>query len=76
MGIEWYDMIARKNGGYKNTAVFSIEGTSAEQIFEERLRKELSQSQSVLDADAGTVSLHSRCPNMRDLLSDSTFPLK
>ncbi|MGI2297968.1 class I SAM-dependent methyltransferase [Paenibacillus sp. GXUN7292] len=53
MGIEWYDMIARKNGGYKNTAVFSIEGTSAEQIFEERLRKELFQSQSVLDAGCG-----------------------
>ena len=66
MGIEWYDMIAKKNGGYKNTAVFSIEGTSAEQIFEERLIEQLSKSHSVLDAGCGhgeftlKISKHAR----------------
>jgi SAM-dependent methyltransferase len=53
MGVEWYDMIARKNGGFKSNAVFTIEGISAEQIFEERLIKLLSNSKTTLDAGCG-----------------------
>jgi len=53
MGIEWYDMIARKNGGYKSNAVFTIEGISAEWIFEERLTGILPNFHSVLDAGCG-----------------------
>lgn len=53
MGTEWYDMIARRNGGYKNNAIFTIEGISAEQIFEERLRGMLPNFNSVLDAGCG-----------------------
>jgi ubiquinone/menaquinone biosynthesis C-methylase UbiE len=53
MGIEWYDMIARRNGGYKSNAVFTIEGISAEQIFEERLMGMLPNFNSVLDAGCG-----------------------
>jgi hypothetical protein len=37
MGVEWYDMIAKRNGGYKSNAVFTVEGISAEQLFEDRL---------------------------------------
>lgn len=39
MGVEWYDLIAIKNGGYKSIALFTIEGISAEQIFYEKPRK-------------------------------------
>ncbi|AHV98827.1 class I SAM-dependent methyltransferase [Paenibacillus sabinae] len=53
MGVEWYDMIARRNGGYKSNAVFTIEGISAEQIFEERLMGMLPNFNSVLDAGCG-----------------------
>jgi len=53
MGVEWYNMIARNNGGYKNNAKFTIEGTSAEQFFEERLIGMLPKFHSVLDAGCG-----------------------
>ncbi|KRF13340.1 class I SAM-dependent methyltransferase [Paenibacillus sp. Soil787] len=53
MGVEWYDMIARRNGGYKNNAVYTIEGISAEQIFEERLMNMIANFNSVLDAGCG-----------------------
>lgn len=53
MGVEWYDMIARRNGGYKSNAVFTIKGISAEQIFEERLMGMLPNFNSVLDAGCG-----------------------
>jgi SAM-dependent methyltransferase len=46
-------MIARKNGGYKNKAVFTIEGISAEDIFEERLIGMLPDFNCVLDAGCG-----------------------
>jgi hypothetical protein len=29
MGVEWYDMIARRNGGYRSNALFTISGISA-----------------------------------------------
>jgi SAM-dependent methyltransferase len=59
MGVDWYDMIAIRNGGYKSNAVFTIEGISAEQIFEERLISLLPQYQSILDAgcDHGDFTL-------------------
>jgi SAM-dependent methyltransferase len=53
MGVEWYDMIARRNGGYKNNAVFTVEGISGEQIFEEELVRILPKHESVLDAGCG-----------------------
>jgi SAM-dependent methyltransferase len=53
MGVEWYDMIARRNGGYKGRAIFTVEGKSAEDIFEERLINLLSDCNSVLDAGCG-----------------------
>ncbi|NOV01188.1 class I SAM-dependent methyltransferase [Paenibacillus planticolens] len=53
MGIEWYDMIARRNGGYKSRAVFTVEGKSAEEVFEERLMTMLPNFKSVMDAGCG-----------------------
>ena len=53
MGIDWYDMIARRNGGYKGRAKFTIVGRSAEDIFEERLIQMLPEYQFVLDAGCG-----------------------
>ncbi|HTG72092.1 MAG TPA: class I SAM-dependent methyltransferase [Candidatus Udaeobacter sp.] len=53
MGVEWYDMIARRNGGYRSNAVFTIDGVSAEQIYEERLAGMLPAFDSVLDAGCG-----------------------
>ncbi len=53
MGVEWYNQIAIRNGGYKSNAVFTTEGISAEQIFEKRLIEMLPQYQSILDAGCG-----------------------
>jgi SAM-dependent methyltransferase len=53
MSVEWYDMIARKNGGYKSNAVFTVGGLSGETVFEERLISLLPSFNSVLDAGCG-----------------------
>lgn len=53
MGADWYNSIAIRNGGYRNDAIFKIEGTSAEQIFEQELISMLPQFHSVLDAGCG-----------------------
>ncbi|WP_255570378.1 class I SAM-dependent methyltransferase [Cohnella sp. CFH 77786] len=53
MGVDWYNSIAIRNGGYKNNAVFSVEGTSAEELFERRLITLLPNCESVLDAGCG-----------------------
>lgn len=53
MGMEWYDMIALRNGGYKNNAKYVVEGVSGEDVFEERLIKILGNCESVLDAGCG-----------------------
>lgn len=53
MGIEWYDMIARRNGGYKGRSTYTIEGISAERIYEDRLIDMLPHFQCVLDAGCG-----------------------
>lgn len=53
MGIDWYDMIARRNGGYRSNAVFTVEGEYAETIYEEELMKLLPACKSVLDAGCG-----------------------
>ena len=37
MGMEWYDMIALRNGGYKNNATYTVEGVSGEEIFDEAM---------------------------------------
>ncbi|MCK4257984.1 MAG: class I SAM-dependent methyltransferase [Halanaerobiales bacterium] len=53
MSIEWYDMIARRNGGYKSNAIFTVEGLSGEDVFEERLVSMLPNFESILDAGCG-----------------------
>ncbi|MFW6270043.1 MAG: hypothetical protein ACOC4G_08175 [Bacillota bacterium] len=39
MSIDWSEMIAKRNGGYKNNAFYSVEGKSGEDEFEKRLKK-------------------------------------
>jgi len=53
MSVEWYDMIAKRNGGYKSDAVFTIEGLSGETVFEEQLKSMLPHFETVLDAGCG-----------------------
>lgn len=53
MGVDWYNSIALRNGGYKSNAIFTIEGTSAEDIFEQELINMLPNFQSILDAGCG-----------------------
>lgn len=53
MGIEWYDMVARRNGGYKGRAAFTTEGVSAEDVFEKQLIAMLPNYSCVLDAGCG-----------------------
>ncbi len=53
MGVEWYDAIARRNGGYKSNASFTVEGLSGELVFEERLIKLFADHDNVLDAGCG-----------------------
>lgn len=53
MSVEWYDLIARRNGGYKSNALFTVEGVSGEQIFKDRLIEMLPGFHSVLDAGCG-----------------------
>jgi SAM-dependent methyltransferase len=53
MGIEWYDMIAKRNGGYKSDAMFIVEGLSGEDVFEKELIEILHSSKSTLDAGCG-----------------------
>jgi len=53
MGAEWYDLIAKRNGGYLNSANFTIEGISGETIFEEKLRELFSLYPVALDAGCG-----------------------
>nr|WP_211184618.1 class I SAM-dependent methyltransferase [Paenibacillus lemnae] len=51
--MDWYNQIAIRNGGYRTRAKFRVEGVSAEDIFEERLKQLLPQSRQVLDAGCG-----------------------
>lgn len=53
MGIDWYNAIALRNGGYRTNAVYTIEGRSAEAIFEQELIELLPHFESVLDAGCG-----------------------
>jgi len=53
MGMEWYDMIAKKNGGYQSDAAFTVEGISGEAAFEKELVQLLHNSKSTLDAGCG-----------------------
>jgi len=53
MGIDWYNSLAIRNGGYKNNAVFTVEGVSAEDIFEQELISMLPAFNSILDAGCG-----------------------
>ncbi|PRX29326.1 methyltransferase family protein [Orenia metallireducens] len=53
MGMDWYDMIAKRNGGYKSNAIYTIEGESGEEEFEKRLIEMLPSYESVLDAGCG-----------------------
>lgn len=51
--MDWFDMIALKNGGYKNTGNCNISGTSGEDIFEKELIDLLKDAKNVLDAGCG-----------------------
>jgi SAM-dependent methyltransferase len=53
MSVEWYDMIAKRNGGYKSDAIYSVEGLSGETVFEEKLVSMLPNYKMVLDAGCG-----------------------
>lgn len=53
MGMDWYNMIALKNGGYKDNAAYIVEGVSGEDVFKERLIKMLGNCESVLDSGCG-----------------------
>jgi ubiquinone/menaquinone biosynthesis C-methylase UbiE len=53
MGVDWYNSIAIRNGGYRNDAVYTVEGTSAEQIFEQELISLIPDYHSILDAGCG-----------------------
>ena len=53
MSMEWYDIIAKKNGGYKNNATYKVEGVSGESIFEKQLIELIKESKIVLDAGCG-----------------------
>ncbi|MCT4566043.1 MAG: class I SAM-dependent methyltransferase [Maledivibacter sp.] len=52
-GIEWYDKIAKKLGGYKKNWSSSKRGTSGEEVFEKRLIEYLPKHGSVLDIGCG-----------------------
>ncbi|MFW6272653.1 MAG: class I SAM-dependent methyltransferase [bacterium] len=51
--MDWYDMIAKRNGGYKSDAIYTVEGESGEEEFERRLTEMLPNYESVLDAGCG-----------------------
>lgn len=53
MSMAWYDMIAKRNGGYKSDAVYKIQGQSGEVVFEDRVIGLIKQSKDVLDAGCG-----------------------
>jgi SAM-dependent methyltransferase len=53
MGVDWYNSIAIRNGGYKSNARFVREGISAEDIFEQELINLLPNFDQVLDAGCG-----------------------
>lgn len=64
MGIDWYDMIARRNGGYRGRAVCTVVGRSAEEVFEERL---VEMRRSIIPCwtqAAGMASSRFGCPDM------------
>jgi SAM-dependent methyltransferase len=50
--IEWYNYIAKRNGGYKVNVPYEISGESAEDVFERELIP-LIQGRTVLDAGCG-----------------------
>lgn len=53
MKTDWYNMIAKKKGGYKSNAIYEVEGISGEQVFEDKLIAVLKKSHNVLDAGCG-----------------------
>lgn len=53
MSMDWYNSIAVRNGGYRNDAVFTVEGISAEKYFERELADMLPNTQVALDAGCG-----------------------
>lgn len=53
MSVEWYNLIAKKNHGYKSNALYKVKGLSGEDVFEERLINMLPNSNNVLDAGCG-----------------------
>ncbi|MCT4565746.1 MAG: class I SAM-dependent methyltransferase [Maledivibacter sp.] len=52
-GIEWYDKIAKKLGGYKKNWNSSKRGLSGEEVFERKLIEYLPKYENVLDIGCG-----------------------
>jgi SAM-dependent methyltransferase len=50
--IEWYNYIAKRNGGYKVNVPYEVDGESAEDVFEHELIP-LIRNKTVLDAGCG-----------------------
>lgn len=53
MSVDWYNRIARRNGGYRGNFISTVVGVSGEDIFEQRLIAMLPNFASVLDAGCG-----------------------
>lgn len=77
MSVEWYDMIARKNGGYKSNAIYTVEGLSGEDVFEKRLKAMLPKFQTILDVGCGhgefTIKMAKLFPNSTIIGLDNSF---
>lgn len=50
--VNWYDYIAKRNGGYRVRVPYDVEGESAEDVFERELIG-VTQGKAVLDAGCG-----------------------
>ncbi|RHS58241.1 hypothetical protein DW961_03575 [Blautia sp. AM46-3MH] len=53
MKTDWYNMIAKKKGGYKSNAIYEVEGISGEQVFEDKLIALLKKAIMFWMLDAG-----------------------
>lgn len=53
MGMDWYNAIALRNGGYRSNAKLLVEGISGEDVFEQELIAMLPGFEHVLDAGCG-----------------------
>lgn len=68
MSQDWYNGIARKNGGYKSDARYILEGPSGEEAFEKMLADLLPNYDNVLDIGCGhgefTLKMSKYCKSL------------